>query len=179
MMTPARVTEVPRERCIDPVELRRLCELDLLMPPSVAEAAECLAAWNACDPEWAEVWLETAIWERDAYLDSLFPRLREAFEPDDQDVIGRCALEARIESPCGPPPLVMTLAGWPADGRGTPACAPGSAVVVDFAGGAWHRFEAGTGARWSRRWNMLGARREVAHRCAPVRARRPWWRWWL
>lgn len=158
MMTPAKVVERPgREDCIDPVELRRICELDGLMPPTQAEAAECLAAWINCEPEWAQAWLEEAEVEREEFLERLWPRLW-AFGPDEQDDIGRVALEARVLSPCGIGPLVITLAD-------------GSAIVADLDSGSWHRFEAGKARRWSRMTGTLEEWRAVA--------RRPWWRWWL
>lgn len=159
MMTPARVQVVSREECIDPVELRRVCEVEGLMPPSTSEAAQCLDAWSRCDPRWARVFLLLARVDRQEYLNGLHSRLA-GFAPEDRDVIGDVAYSALVESPCGPPPLVL-------------AWRDGSVVVADLAGGAWHRFDAGTGARWSRLAGPCGE-----HRCAPRPARRPWWRWW-
>lgn len=168
MVTPARVAEMPsRDRCIDPIELRRICELDLLVPPSQEEAAECLAAWVNCDPGWARAFLLLARVEQQKYLSSVLARLG-AFDPADRDGIARIALEARVAALCGelggPEPLVLSLRD-------------GSVIVADLAGAALHRFDAVSGSRWSR-VTWPGARL-IEHRCAPVPGRRAWWRWWL
>lgn len=187
MMTPAKVVEQCRgcaharplrDQCVGPVELRRICEVELLRPPTREESVECLAAWMNGDPRWAQAFLLLARVDRQRYLNSLWYRLW-AFDPEDVDVIGRAAQRARIESPDGPEPLVLTVAGWPSDGCGrrlrrvfrirrrrddprprTEAFEAGSVIVADLAGGTWSRF------------HRRPARRTPARR-------RPWWRWWL
>ena len=129
MISPVRIVETPRSRCLDAVGLRRVCEREVYRPPSVAETQACMRAWARCDPSWAERFFESREQEssgRASTVYAILDRLAPWLSGREADAVFWCSEQAVCES-LADVPLVLVLVR-----------ADRSVIVADLAGqGVW------------------------------------------